>query len=672
MGARTGTRSRPDLAPPQWLTQLLKPRPAPVDWSLVARATISLPAPIAVGMAVGQLQLGVLASIGTLFATITAVSGPYRNRFRRSGMVMVAGGLGLFAGDLVGERGWWTTVFVVGIAVVSAVVSAASNDASVAGLQLLVGAVLGTHEATIVGPGVMLVVYLVGSAWALLLALAAWPLHATAPERRLVVAVYDELIAMIEGSGTAEARPARQRLTAALNAAYDALLNARSRLHGRDQAYRKLFNVLSETTAVVEAGIALVNARHRPPRSVVGAMTAVSRAIRDDAEPPELVLPERGSPGVRAMADGLRAVARTLAGEQQERRERRDRPERQVWRERLTEWFDQVVAGPTTWLHALRLALCMAIAEILATVLQLDRSYWVPLTVAVILKPDLGSVFGRAVLRGGGTAVGALIGAGVLALNPNGWILVVLVAAIGFLLPLAQVRSYGMLAIALTPMVIIQLDLGRAGHWDLVVTRLLDTLAGCVIVLVFGYLLWPASGTPRIGDRLADAMGAVAAYTDRALRADRAPRADRRGRSGLRRHAYRQLSDLRAEFQRILVEPSAAGRLAAAWYPAIVALERVTSTVTRVAVEIDWGAEVPLEDEVDAIVAALREIADAVRGQRPPAEPPVLPEGSAPAAVADDLRLVVSALRGPNLDSSRPSSLVRRLLPGSRPAERTR
>jgi uncharacterized membrane protein YccC len=661
VGARTGARSGPDLAPPQWLTQLLKPRPAPIDWSLVARATISLPMPIAVGLAVGQLQLGVLASIGTLFATITAVSGPYRDRLRRSGMVIVACGLGLLAGDLVGQRGWWTTAFVVGVAVVSAVVSAAGNGASVAGLQLLIGSILGTHEASIVGPGVLLVAFLVGSAWAALLALAAWPLHATAPERRLVVAVYDELISMIEGSGTAEARPARQRLTAALNAAYDALLNARSRLHGPDQTYRKLFNVLSETTAVVEAGVALVNARHRPPRSVVEALATVSRAIRDDTEPPELVLPERGSPGVRAMADGLRAVARTLAGEQQERP---DRPERQVLRERLIEWFDQVIAGPTTWLHALRLALCMAIAESLTTVIHLNWSYWVPLTVAVVLKPDFGSVFGRAVLRGGGTAVGALIGAGVLALNPNGWTLVALVAAIGFLLPLAQVRNYGMLAIALTPMVIIQLDLGHAGHWDLVVTRLLDTLAGCVIVLVFGYLLWPASGTPRIGDRLADAMEAVARYADRALRADR------RGRSALRRRAYRQLSDLRAEFQRILVEPSTAGRLAAAWYPAIVALERVTSTVTRVAVEIRWGAEVPPEDEVDLIVAALTEIARAMRDQRPPAEPPVLPEGSALTAVADDLRLVVAALRGPNLDSSRPSSLVRRLLRGGRPEER--
>ncbi|HWE88461.1 MAG TPA: FUSC family protein [Pseudonocardiaceae bacterium] len=657
MGARTGREikeTRPDVAPPHWLTQLLKPRPAPIDWTLVARATLTLPATMAVGMATGHLALGVLASIGSLFATVTAVSGPYRHRFRRAGMVMVACGLGLFVGDLVGERGWWTTAFIVGVAVVSAVVSAASNNASVAGLQLLVGSILGTHESTLASPWVMVAAFATGSGWAMLVALAAWPLRATAPERRLVVAVYDGVVAMLDAAGTAAARPARQQLTTALNAAYDALLNARSRLHGRDLAYRRLFDVLSETTAVVEAAVALVNARHRPPRSVVNAVAAVGQAIRDDARPPALDLPERGSPGVLALADGLRTVVRTLADEGPGRARAR-RPSR---RERIEEWFDQVIAGPTTWLHALRLAICLAIAETLAITLQLDRSYWVPLTVAVVLKPDLGSVFGRAVLRGGGTAVGALIGAGVLALNPNGWVLVGLVAVIGFLLPIAQARSYGMLATALTPMIVIQLDLGHAGHWDLVLTRLLDTLAGCAIVLIFGYLLWPGSRTPRIGDRLADAVDAVARYADRALRADP------RGRSALRRRTYRQLADLRTEFQRVLVEPSAAGRQAAAWYPAIVGLERLTSTVTRVAVEIDRGAAVPAADDIHPIVSSLHDLAGAVRDQRRPADPPSLPAGSGLAAVAEDVAGVVSALRGPDLDSARPFSLVRRLLPG--------
>jgi uncharacterized membrane protein YccC len=54
----------------------------------------------------------------------------------------------------------------------------------------------------------------------------------------------------------------------------------------------------------------------------------------------------------------------------------------------------------------LRLMACMGVAGLVSEVLPLQRSYWVPLTVAIVLKPDYGSVFARALQRGIGTVVG--------------------------------------------------------------------------------------------------------------------------------------------------------------------------------------------------------------------------------------------------------------------------
>ena len=48
------------------------------------------------------------------------------------------------------------------------------------------------------------------------------------------------------------------------------------------------------------------------------------------------------------------------------------------------------------------------VAAVISQVLPLQRSYWVVLTVGIILKPDYGSVFARAVQRGVGTVVGAV------------------------------------------------------------------------------------------------------------------------------------------------------------------------------------------------------------------------------------------------------------------------
>jgi hypothetical protein len=199
-----------------------------------------------------------------------------------------------------------------------------------------------------------------------------------------------------------------------------------------------------------------------------------------------------------------------------------------------------------------------------------------------------------------------------------------------------------MFSTTLTPLVILLLEIGHAGSWDLLLARVVDTLVGCAIVLVFGYLLWPGSRTPMIGGRLADAVDAVADYADLALRDNPD------GRNSLRRRTYRQLSDLRTELQRVLVEPSAAGRLASAWFPAIISLERVTGSVTKVAVEIGQGDPVPPTDDVDLVVAALRDIADAVRAQRPPADPPKL-RAEQLANTVSHIGAVVSAIRGPDL-----------------------
>ena len=49
-------------------------------------------------------------------------------------------------------------------------------------------------------------------------------------------------------------------------------------------------------------------------------------------------------------------------------------------------------------LATLRLTACIVLAEILSEVFSLQRSYWVALTVAIVMKPDFGSVFARAVV----------------------------------------------------------------------------------------------------------------------------------------------------------------------------------------------------------------------------------------------------------------------------------
>ncbi|RZQ64433.1 FUSC family protein [Amycolatopsis suaedae] len=640
---------RPDFAAPHWLVQLLRSTPAPMPWTRAIRAPIALALPLAAGLALGDIQLGALVSTGALPTVLSEAAGAYRYRARRLGGATAAAAAGYVVGLLTGGNLALSIPAIVLVAAISALISAAGSNASTAALQLFVFCVLGSGQHQLgVDTGTALVCFLVGAGWSLAVALAGWTVRATSPERTAVAQVYIELAGMLSAEDEDTARAARHQLTTAMNTAYDRLLSARSWLSGRDAAYRRLLDILSSGTPAVEAAVAMVNARERPPRELVEHTLAIAIAILADTRipaPPEL-------DDAEPMAVALRAgLARVGPGADRKRRER------VPVRTQVREWLASL-AGPLTWLATLRLTLCVGIAEAVSLLVPVERSYWITLTVGIVLKPDFGSVFGRAVLRGIGTVAGVTIGAVVLVAGAQGWALVALCAVFAAGVAVGKVRNYGILSAFVTPLIILQMELSSHGDWGVVVARLVDTLLGCLIVLVFGYLLWPGSRRPRVGGLLADALDTISRYADHALR----PAADRADLSRYRRRAYRGLADVRTAFQQVIVEPSAAGRQAVAWWPVIAALERVTDAVTEVLVTLTHGAEPPDGHKVELIKAALAELAAAVREQRDPRSVE-LPESEQLSGVVEQLGAAFDALRGPDLAESSPLRFVRRFLP---------
>jgi uncharacterized membrane protein YccC len=289
-------------------------------------------------------------------------------------------------------------------------------------------------------------------------------------------------------------------------------------------------------------------------------------------------------------------------------------------------------------LSAVRLMACIGVAAVMSEILPLQRSYWVVLTVAIVMKPDFRSVFARAVQRGLGTIAGAVLGAVILAAVPYGALLLVPVAVLAGLLPYGRSRNYGLMTVFLTPLVVLLIDLPDRTGWRLAEARLIDTLLGCAIVLVIGFAPWPRAWNAHLPGQFADTVASVCEYLDQAL-VQRSPAPFR-----LRRRAYRALSDLRAEFQRTLSEPPALSRRATAWWPAVVGLEQVMDAATAVAVAADNGAALPPPGQVRELETTLRGLADAARsGTRSP-EPRDLPDDEPLRPVADAVRRVQAVL----------------------------
>ena len=649
---------------PDWLTDAMRPKKAPVPWADMLRAVLAIWVPFAVGVITGRREIALLPAMGGLLSVVIDQGGPYRVRVRRVGTAAVFGGAaGLVIGSLIHGRGWVAVAAIVVVAGVSAILARLGATGSVTGLQLLV------YSALCLGPLGALrpwwhtaLEFVAGAVWALALITPGFLLSPRAAEQRTVAAVYHALASDMRAISTPGAGAARQAVTAALNAAYDALLTNRSAASGRNDRDMRLMAILNTSHQMAEAVTALRRAGERPPPWVVDTVDRLADAVLalpgyrrgTGGRPLPLIPPPWStSPGALALRDSMVTLSRVISGnpDQASAPPREHRGVREGLRERAPHLADKLIGGRIAWTFTIRLMICTGVAAVASEVLPLARSYWVVLTVAIILKPDYGSVFTRAVQRGVGTVIGAVLGAAVLAVVPYGPWLLLPFGVLAALLPYGRSRNFGLSAVFLTPLVVVLIDLLTPGGWRLAGERAIDTLLACAIVLVIGYAPWPVAWQAHLPGQFAGALRAVAAYMDESLVtawASPGPAAPAGAapaqRSGLRRQASRSLSDLRAEFQRTMSEPQAVSRRAAAWWPAEVGLEEVMDAVTATVVGIGQGAPPPAPEAVHQLSAILRGIADAIEAGVLPTPAGGLPDDPVLAPVTDAVRSVLAVL----------------------------
>ena len=641
------------LRAPAWLEHLVRTNRPPVPWADVLRFAVTITAPLALSLLIsGALHdpatvgAGVFGMTGALAATLAPQPGPLRDKLRRIVSAAGFGGLGLVLGQYAVGGGWEPVVVIAAVSVLSALLSSVNAALSLGSLQLLVYTALASGLQTPLPAWQEVGFFVAGAAWATLTTLVQSAAERGDPDRAAVAAVFTAIADLLAAAGTPGAEDARRALTTALNAGYDRVIRSRSRSAGRTRELSELAGVLNASAPLVEGAVALARAGEAADPDDVAAVRALAAAVTGGRPLPEQRPPAltSGHPAARAVRHGIR-LAWNVVGDPEERAGAavaRPRPDR---RTRLRDLADRTVASTESLAFAVRLALCMSIGEVVRQTLPFPRPYWVLLTVAIVLKPDFGSVFTRAVQRGVGTLLGVVVGSLLLLEIPrNGWILLAMAAAAA-VLPWARGASYGVFSVFLTPLVLFLLDLVTPGGSGLVTARLIDTLIGCGIVLVIGYLLWPQTWRAPLDDALRAAVLALDEFVAAAFAGDPAER--RRAR----RRNYRALTELQTQLQRRLAEPPPISTRAAAWWPVIVQLERTSDAVTGAVIATRGGEPAPDPVQVAALRRAIRRLEDDVRAHRTP----------------DDAELDADGVLAPvarEVDAAR--RLVRQTAPGRR------
>ncbi|GAA2922327.1 FUSC family protein [Streptomyces enissocaesilis] len=625
------------LTPPEWLTQGLRPQRAPVPWAAAVRAGIAMAAPLAVGFAVDRPTYGALVSMGALSGVIGDTADAYRMRLLNIAVPQLFGAVGVTLGTLAYGHGWLAVGALTLVALVSGMISTIGAVASVSGLLLLLQAVVGAGLPMPDPWWTAPLLLTLGGLFVLVLTLVAWPLRGGVPERDAVADTYRAAADLLEAAGrdpdAYDAR--RQAVTHSLNTAYDLVLARRARDHGRRSPLVRLLAQLNVVVPLVESAPA-AHLRRRPlPPEIPAAVRGLADAVADGragagagtavgagagtgggAGGVDLGLPAPTSQSGRAVDHALRHAAAVVLSTDPDAADPYANVDDRLGRPaalgvRVRRATRNVLLSRASWQYGLRLALCIGLAQALVSLVSVPRSYWVALTVVFVLKPDFGSVFSRAVQRAFGTALGLVVAAAILAELERGWWDVPVMVVLAALIPVFTAKGYAFQTAAITPVILLLSDVLNHQGFGLVLPRLYDSLLGCAISLLAGYLLWPESWSTRVGARLADTVADTAGYVECAF-GPPSPQGERL-RQRLRRRLYRDLSVVRSEFQRALTEPPPTGARAAAWWPLVVATERIVDATTAARVRVNHGAQPPDEAEVAGVARELRELAEGLR-----------------------------------------------------------
>ncbi len=237
--------------------------------------------------------------------------------------------------------------------------------------------------------------------------------------------------------------------------------------------------------------------------------------------------------------------------------------------------------------HALRVALVCGIGFILAkTVANGHHSYWILLTIIVILKPGFSMTKKRNYERIIGTVVGGLIGILILFLIPDKTALFFILLAL-MLFTYSFLRlNYVISVIFMTPYVLIAFSFLGLELINTVEERVLDTLIGSALAFTSVFIIFPHWES----DHLNDNLGKVLLSNQKYLKSI----AERLSGKPLniveyklaRKDVYVESGNLSAAFERMISEPKSKQKHAKDIHKFVVLNHTLSSSIAAIAANL--------------------------------------------------------------------------------------
>jgi len=205
--------------------------------------------------------------------------------------------------------------------------------------------------------------------------------------------------------------------------------------------------------------------------------------------------------------------------------------------------------------HSARMAVVTIIGFALGEFLELQNSYWILLTIIVIMRPSFGLTKQRSRERTIGTLIGGVLAVGIVFWIKNPWTYGIL-AIITLIISFSMIqRNYKAAATFITLSVVFSYALITPDVFNVIQYRVTDTLIGTGLAVMGNLFLWPAWEIQNIQKTLCTTIAANRKYFAEIANFYKEKITDPSALKISRKKAFIEMSNLSAAFQRMTQEP---------------------------------------------------------------------------------------------------------------------
>jgi uncharacterized membrane protein YccC len=617
---------------------------------IAVRNALGFTAAIAIATIVRSPSAGAIAGTGALNVSYSDSRDPYSLRARRILVSAVLSGLAVTLGSLSGHTNTTAVIVATLWAFASGMLVALGSTAGDLGVITLVTVVV--FAARPLPPMEALEAGLTafgGAMLLLLFSIALWPVRRYEPERRIISNLYATLARMARSPVPPSSAPP---FGSQMSDAHESLA-ALGAEHGPEA--ERLFMLLNQAERIRLSILTLARLVHRFARYEVSAtlkaalesaaetLDSISASARTGTAPaqPPAFGPAQGiaSTDAQQQLDALGGQLRTACGMASREPEGTDNAE--PWRRRFSSRLAKLQANlsfnSTVFRHAVRLAVCLGLGDAIGRALTLQRTYWIPMTIAIVLKPDFTTTFSRGVLRIAGTLAGLALATGLFHFVHTGPVAdIALMCVFMFLLRWVGPANYGIFVTALSALVVLLVASTGVAPQDVIVARAVNTAAGGILAMI-AYAVWPTWEKTQVGTAMADMLDCYREYFRLVVEAY-AHAGDSRAIDGVRTVARRARSNAEASVDRLGGEPGVPPETLHHLHAVMVSSHSFVHAVMALESALYRTATVPARPSTLAFAAAADRTLEAAAT--------TLRSGKAPADDLPDLRAAHNVIAG--------------------------